>query len=537
MSTGSAALAPAAPGRAVTGSAIRQVRRGGLIVVLLTAGLPALVAATYAGVMADPAAAGGLRALAGNPAIRTLFGEPIGLDNAGGFTVWRVGTALAVLLGVWSILATTRITRGAEDARRWDLLLAGQLTLRGTVARHLAAVMLVPVVAGGAVTAVLLLAGTRTAGALTYGAGIGVLGLFFVAVGGLTAQVFPARASATGTAVAVLAAGLLTRMIGDGLADLAWLRWTSPFGLLALSAPYHRNWILPVLVLLAATIVVAGAALVLAGRRDLRGGLFAERSGRRPRLRLLSGVEAFAVRRMVRPLTGWALGIGAYYLLIGLTAVSITEFLTGNPRLADEAARAGFSLGAVEGFTATLFAILALPVGGFTAMRLGAFVAAETDGRLTLLSAQPISRPRLLGAELLATTAGAVLLVSVAGLTTWLGVAISGGDLALLAALRGAWNVLPVVLLTLAAAALAVGWAPRTTGVAGSLPATGGFLLLVLADSVGAPGWVRGLSPFAHLAPVPLTGVNWPATAVTTGLAIGSTVLALLGYGRRDIRV
>jgi len=61
-------------------------------------------------VIADPAAAGSIAKLAANPAIRTLFGEPIALDQAGGFTVWRVGTFLAALLGAWAILATTRIT-------------------------------------------------------------------------------------------------------------------------------------------------------------------------------------------------------------------------------------------------------------------------------------------------------------------------------------------------------------------------------------------------------------------------------------------
>ncbi|MEK8110427.1 hypothetical protein NKG94_51120 [Micromonospora sp. M12] len=40
-----------------------------------------------------------MAALARNPAIRTLFGEPVALDQPGGFTVWRTGTVLAVLLG------------------------------------------------------------------------------------------------------------------------------------------------------------------------------------------------------------------------------------------------------------------------------------------------------------------------------------------------------------------------------------------------------------------------------------------------------
>ena len=524
------------PGRDVTRLAIRQIRRGGLVVVALSGGMTALVAATFDQVMADPSAAGGLAALAGNPAIRTLFGEPVGLDTAGGFTVWRVGTVVAVLLGAWSILATTRITRGEEDSGRWDVLLAGRVPLGEAVLRHLVAVMIVPVAAGCAIAGVLLVAGTAPAGALVHGAGTSLLGLFFVAVAALTAQIFPVRSAATGTAVAVLGVGLLARMIGDGVTALSWLRWLSPFGLLALSGPFVRDRTLPLLLLLAAAAALLVTALAAARGRDVGGGLVAPAGGRPARLGLLGGVEAFAVRRVLRPLTGWAIGIGGYYLLIGLTTVSATDFLAGNPALADQAAAAGFAgLGSIAGFVATLFALLAVPVGGFTAVRMGAYVTAETDRRLTLLAAQPVSRARLLGAEIAVTAVAATGLVTLAALSAWAGVRAFDGDLAPTAALRGAWNTLPIVLLSLGAAGFATGWAPRRVGVIGALPATGGFLLLVIAESIAAPAWVRDLSPFAHLAPVPLTGVDWTASAVMAALAVVLSVAGAIGYRRRDL--
>ncbi|MCO8276758.1 hypothetical protein M1L60_39875 [Actinoplanes sp. TRM 88003] len=105
-----------------------------------------------------------------NPAIRALFGAPIGLDTAGGFTVWRVGTVTAVLLGARAILATTRITRGEEDAGRWDLLLSGRLPAPAVLLRHLASVMAVAAATATAVTAALVLSGTEPAGAMVHGA-------------------------------------------------------------------------------------------------------------------------------------------------------------------------------------------------------------------------------------------------------------------------------------------------------------------------------------------------------------------------------
>ncbi|WP_203791661.1 hypothetical protein, partial [Paractinoplanes rishiriensis] len=454
-----------APGRAVTWLAIRQIRRGGLIVTGLAAGMTAMVAATYQQVMSDPAAAGSLQALAANPAIRMLFGTPAGLDTAGGFTVWRVGTVTAVVLAVWSILATTRITRGEEDAGRWDLLLAGRTPVRNAMIRHLAAVLTVPAATGIGITSVLLLAGTPPPGAWVHGAGTGLLGMFFVAVAACTAQIFPTRSPATGAAVAVLGLGLLARMIGDGVTALGWLHWLSPFGVLARSGPYVEDRAWPLLLLAVAVVLVAAAALTAAGHRDIQGGLLPAAAGRRPRLHLLGSVETFAARRVLRPLAGWMIGVGAYYLLIGLTAVSVTDFLRDNPALAGQAAQAGFnSLGSISGFTATLFAILALPAGAFTAVRIGGFIDAETDRRLTLLASAPVSRTRLIGAESTVVAAAAAVLITGTALATSAGVTIMGGDFAAGPALRGAWNVFPIVLLSLGAAVFAAGWLPRWAG-------------------------------------------------------------------------
>ena len=498
--------------------------------------MSAVVVATYRDTVGQGTDVATLAALARNPAIRTLFGEPIALDDPGGFTVWRTGTVLAVLLSAWGALAATRITRGEEDTGRWDLLLAGRTPVAAVAARHLAVLAAATALAGGAVTGALLLTGTGLAGAFLHGAGLALVGAFFVAAGGLSAQVFTSRSAASGAAVEALGASLLLRMIGDGLPGAGWLRWLSPFGLTALARPYADNRVLPLLVLALAGSVLFVLAVTAASRRDIRGGWLAVRSERAPWLRLLGSVEGFAVRRLLRPWSGWAVGLGAYYLLIGVLTVSLTDFLTGNPRFADLAGDAGFTgLGTVSGYAATLFALLAVPVGVFTATRLAALAADETAGRLTLLYAQPLTRLRLLAAEAGTTLAGAVALAAAAGVSAWLGTVTVDADLGFLAALAGVWNVLPIVGLCLGAGVLALGWAPRAVVGLGALPATGGFLLLVIAQSTGAPTWVSNLSPFAHLAPVPRTPPNWPAAATMTAIAVASVAVGTLGYQRRDL--
>lgn len=529
---------PRAVGAALTALAVRQIRRGTAVVVVVAAGMSALVAAqyqtTFAGKLDGPA----LQALAANPAIRVLFGPPLALDDPGGFTVWRTGTPVAVLVGVWAVLVATRITRGEEDTGRWDLLLAGRGRTTLVLARHLAVLCVAVVLVGTAVGVALLAVGTTALGAVLHGAGIAGFGLGFAALAVLAAQVLPTRAAATGASIAVLAAALLARMVADGVDALSWLRWATPFGVLAETAPYAADRPAPLLVLGAAALLLAGGALGAARRRDVGAGLLIVADSRRPRTRLLGSLTRFAVRRAAGPLTGWGVGVGAYYLLIGALAVSITGFLTDNARFAELAAAAGFAgLGSVTGFAAAMFSLLAIPAGLYGAARISAAAAEETSRRAVLLFALPISRARLAGTELAVTGAGTLLLLCVAGVAAWAGTSAVGAPLGLGDALAGALNGAPIALLCIGAAMLALGWAPRAVLAIGALPAAGGFLLLVLAQSSGAPAWVVQLSPFAHLAAVPQTTPNWAGAAGMCAVAVLLAGLGVLGYHRRDLAV
>ena len=281
---------------------------------------------------------------------------------------------------------------------------------------------------------------------MLHGTGLAAVGFFFVAVGGVTAQLFASRSAANGAAAAVLVVGLLMRMVGDGVPALAWLRWLSPFGLLALTRPFDVNRGLPVSVLALAAVLLLALAGRLAARRDVGAAILATAGSRPARPRCSVRCRAFAVRRTMRPLAAWSAGIGAYFLLLGLIARSMTEFLAGNPEFATMAAQAGFpALGTVEGYAATLYALLAVPVGVFVAVRLAAVAADENARRLTLLLAAPVTRARLLAAEAAAAGCAALFLVTVAGVAMWAGTATVHAGLSVGDALAGAWNVVPVV--------------------------------------------------------------------------------------------
>jgi ABC-2 type transport system permease protein len=531
-----AVAAPEHPGRALTGLAARQTRRGFLLVLAVAAGMTALVAGQYqstvAGVLDGPA----VQALVSNAAIRVLFGPPVALDDPGGFTVWRTGTPVTVLVAVWALLTATRLTRGEEQAGRWDLVLAGRTSPPAILTRVLLVLAAEVLIVGAAVGAALVLTGTDPSGSVLHAAGVAGVGVGFAALGGCAAQVLPSRAAATGASVAVLAAGLLARMVADGVEALSWLRWSSPFGLLAETRPYAGDDPAPLLPL-AAVAVALGATAVFAARvRDAGEGLVPMRTARRPRTGLLGSVGGFALRRALAPLVGWVFGVAAFWLLVGLLAESVTRFLGENSRFAELAAAAGFGgLGTVAGYAATIFALLTIPAGVYAAVRLAAAAADETSGRVVLLAAQPVSRARIAGAEITVGVGGVIVVLTVAALAAWAGIATVDAPLAFGAALAGAFNGMPIALLCVGAAMLAWGLRPRQVAAIGSLPVVGGFLLEVLAPTLHAPAWVGQLSPYAHLAAVPFNAPDWTATAVLTGTAAALTAAGVLGYARRDL--
>lgn len=515
----------------------RLVRRSAAVVLVVAAGMSAIVVWQYRSLTADGFDVAAMRALANSPAIQIMFGKPLALDDPGGFTVWRTGTPLAVLVGVWSALTAIGITRGEEEAGRWDLLLAGRVRLTRLLGLQLGVVVAAAVAIGAAVTVAMTLAGTAGWGAVLYGTGLALIGAGAAVWGGLAGQLLGDRRRASVLATAGIGAGLLARMVADSAEEFSGLRWGTPFGLLGLVEPFAANRTGPLVVLLLAGLALAAAVAVSSSRRDVAAGVLQVPSSRRSRLGSVRSLPRFGVRRSTGSVLAWATGIWLYFLVIGLLTSALTVFLADNPLFADLAAQAGFgSLTTVAGYLATLFALLAVPLGLFAAGRVAAADADEEARRLTIVFAAPVTRWAWFLVEAGTAMAGTLVLAAGAGLAAWTGAAAVGADIAPTAALSGALNVLPVAWLSLGAALLAYGWRPQVTLVVGAVPAVGGFVLQVLAESLRWPDWVLSLSPYQHLHAVPYENVNWAGTTGMTLIAVALAALGLIGFHRRDLR-
>ena len=537
MATTSAPAPPTtgrSPAAAARRLAVREVRTGAVVVAVAAAALVWAVVTTYTSLGVGDAA---ISQFADNPALRALFGVPHRITEPGGFTVWRAGSFVLVITGLWSLRTTTRVLRGEEDAGRWELLLSGPLQAGTALRNHLGVLAAACSLSGAAVATAFLVAGEPAAGSVLYGTAVALVAMLFGALGALLAQVFGQRRQATGVGGLVLGAAFAVRMLADGADGLGWLRWASPFGWAEEVRAFDEDRVGPLVLLAVAVALLGSGAMLAARRRDLGAGLVRTRDAAEPRTRLLGGLVGLAWRQRLAGLPGWVGGAAFWGLIMGGITASFTEFVRTDWTFRDAVGQLGFgAMTTPAGFVGTMFTFAAVIFALAAVLALHTLWEDEDEGRAELVVPQPLHRRAWLGAHVLAATALALATLLACGLATWAGVALSGEDLSVGDALAGAANTAPLVAAYLGLAVLLIGVRPAVGLPVGVGAVVGGFLLDLLGPVVGLPTWLIDVSPFAHLADVPAVGFD-PASSL--GLLAVGAVLAGAGtvaYAHRDLR-
>ncbi|MET0661642.1 MAG: ABC transporter permease subunit [Ilumatobacteraceae bacterium] len=515
--------------------AAREIRNG--LITLVVASVIMIVAVISSFSATDVATSASFGTLLENPAVRALYGMPFDVTNAGGFTVWRVGTFLCVFAGLWALMATTRVLRGEEEAGRWDLLLTAPVTRGGVLVSH------VKVLGGGSALVGLAVFGSFVAGgepaapAALYAIGVTFLTLTFVAVGAVTSQLFGSRRRAVGTAGGVLGISYVIRMIADGTQDGAWMRWASPLGWVENLEAFASNNLLPLVPLVLTPLVLFAVAVVLDGRRDTGEGIIRDTGTATAHLRLLHTPLGFAWRERVGGLLGWGLGLFAFGFVLGAITKAFVDFIADDPDIAELMEQFGFtSVSTPIGFVASMDAACVAVVCVYAVTGIARLWEDEQFDRLDLVFAARVTRTAWLGAATAATALIAALLMAAIGVGTWLGVAVTGVDITFVESMAAVVNLVPLVVLFLGLAVMIHGTFPKWTvalagGGAGAL-----YVLSFLGPAMDLPDWITDISPWRHVAVSPPDPVNWAGTIVMSALGIAFGAAGFLAYARRDLR-
>ena len=474
------------------------------------------------------------RSFGANSSLRLLYGTPRTLLTVDGYVGWRVGGFLAVVAAILGMVLAVRALRSEEEAGRLELVLAGRITRGGAFAAACAAIAAAFAAVALATLAGLVAAGVGGGGSAYLAVVIASSALVFAGVGAVASQTAPTRRGAYTVATLALGTAFLLRVAADTGSGLGWMRWLTPLGwseeARALTDPRPAVMILPA----AATVLLVGAAAVIAERRDVGTALFAPRDAAPPRFRLLGSVAAAALRDEAGSLIAWFGGMGIFAFVVGSLSGSIEGALSQEMRRRLNQIGGG-RIATPSGFLALYFVFFVLAVSIFFCAQLAAARREEADQRLETLLALPVSRIRWLGSRLaLALLAGLALALE-AGVLAWAGARANGVDVALTGTVKAGLNIMPTSMLFLGVATLLVGLLPRaSTGVAYGLVGAA-FTWELVGAVLGAPAWTLDASPFHHVGLVPIRPYPAAAAAVMLAIGLAAAAVGVRAFVRRDL--
>ncbi|MGP7998004.1 MAG: ABC transporter permease [Streptosporangiaceae bacterium] len=523
--------------RELAGFALRRDRIFLVIWMYALVGTMASTAYSYRHLFASAAQRASLaHSIQNNPSFVTLSGPVYG-DSLGALIIWKAGLFVAVGAALLGIFAVIRHTRADEEAGRLELVGATAVGRYAALTAALAVTAGACLVVGLLIAVVQLLFGLPVSGSVALGAATALAGCMFAGVAAVCAQLTESARTARGLASAVLGLAYLLRAVGDPAPRLSWLSWVSPLGWVERVQPYAgpRWWLLALCAV--AAVLLAGAAAVLAGHRDLAAGLVPARPGRVDAAGWLRSPLTLVWRLQRVGVAGWLAGFVVSAVVLGAAAKGIGATLNSSPQARADILRMGGHAGLVNAYLAIEFALLSVIAAAFGVAAVLRLRSDEAEHRAESMLAGPVSRTSWAAAEVVLAMGGIAVLMAVAGLCSGLGYGARTGSVgtevtrqlgAGLAQVPAAW--------VLAGVAVALfGLAPRVIVPAAWTALAVAGLITLLGPSLRLSGWLLDLAPFTHVPRLP--GGAFTATPLIwlTVVAAGLTAAGLIAFRRRDL--
>lgn len=514
----------------------RQVWKGALIWAVVVAIVVSTGVETFkSGYKTDAARHAFAQSIGRLPAFQALYGRAVGVDTVGGFVSWRYGDLMTLVVGLWALLAVTRMLRGDEETLRTEVLVAGPVSPRRLMLAELAMVEVGCALVMAVVALSSLASGLPGGGSLLFGFMVAAGGILFGAIAAFTSQLFETRRRAAGWAGAVLGASYLLRALADGSARLHWLGWLTPLGWTERIDPFTGPASGPIALVLVTSAIFLALAVYVREKRDTGAGILGEHAGRAGS-RVMSSTFALDWNLSTGALVAWAFGVFVELFVLGYLTHDMARFASENPSIDDMIAKIyGYSIGSAVGFLSLAFSVVALILAVYAGTHMISAREEEISGRADTLVVGGTSRARWLGARITVALGAMVALALIAAIGAWAGANLSGASISFADAAAASFNVVPTALLFGGLTVLAFGAVPRATAYVAFGTATVAFLIQTIAGLSGAPSWLIDLSPFSHIAPVPASSMDTTATLVMLAIAAASTALGLLAFQHRDL--
>ena len=479
----------------------------------------------------------GLLIMKDNPAHVALQGPFFAVDSfqVGHFYAVEMHLFTLIAVSIFNIFLVMQNTRGDEEKGRYEVLRSLPIGRLSSFHSTMIAAVIVNAflaILHGILLSVLDISGITTAGAFTYGASLGVTGIFFAALSALLSQFSHSTRAVTGYAFFVLIASYLLRAVGDVVSEP--LARISPLGLPLRVEAFVSNYLWPLFAMLGLAFVLFGIAYFLNARRDVGQGLLPEKPGRNYASIFLRTPLGLVWRQNRNTLFSWAIGLFGFGAALG-GILRDAEHFAGENGAFQMLIPASSDFSTVELFTMFLkvgFAVVCIApvlVLVFKALR------EEKEGRAEPILSRAISRPSyLMGFIVLAFIASLLMpFVTIVGLwsvsSLMMEIPLEFGSL-----LHSKMVYVPALWIMLGMGIFVAGVFPKAATLCWAY-FTYIFIVGFFGDLLNMPQWAMNLSPFYHIPQLPLENMRVMPLAI---LSIAALVLALWGlmsYRRRDM--
>ncbi|WP_072687406.1 ABC transporter permease [Rhodococcus marinonascens] len=467
--------------------------------------------------------------------------------SAGAVLASQIVMPLSLGAALMSSLLVVRHTRQNEETGRAELVEAAVVGRKALLTAALIVAVAANAVLAISSVVVLMAQGLPPGGSLAIGLGIASVGISFAGIAAVTSQVTDGARTANGLAGAALAAAFVLRAVGDMSGTVVeggtrvisgFASWLSPIGWAEQIRPYDDNawWVLGLPAVF--TLVTVALAFLLTERRDFGAGLVATRRGPARASRSLPTPLGAAWRIQRGILFWWGVGIGFIALVYGAVGDQIDDFLGEGDQVAEAMEKLGGGTSdMVDAYFATIFGTMAIAVAAYAVQALLRMRAEEVAGRLEPVLATAVGRPRWLSSHVVVVAAGVVALQLLTGAAMGLAYGLVTADVpGNVADLSVAALVfVPAILVVAAIAVLLFGGLPLWAS--GLSWATLALCLLfgLLGPLLGLPDFIRDLSPFSHVPPLPAAAVTAAPLMWLAAIAVALAATGAALFRRRDL--
>ncbi len=502
--------------------------------IISIAGVVILSATSFPEVYQSAAERQARATLMDNPSVSLVAGSGHGLEDYtfGAMMTQEMMPLTLAVVALMSLLLVVRHTRADEADGRSELITAYTNSRRSILLAAIIWVSVVNLILGTVLALGLGALGIESitwAGSWMFSLAITGVGLVFVGIAALTAQLTQSSRGAAGLAGLILGAFYLLRALGDAGGN--FLSWLSPFGWALGSKAYVDNqwWTLalPIIFSLACIIV----AMVVAKQRDYGAGLLKVRPGRSRGSRWLNSPLMLILRLQRTSLIAWTISMAVFGLLYGTLAPEIEKFVEDLSSLAIFEGNGNI----LETFLSTVIVIIAITAASFGVISLSRAKSEETAGRAELILATPVRPVHWLIINAALAFAGSILVLLAASGAMAASAAVAIGNAELFWRLLGsALTYIPAVWLVIGLAAALYGLTARALGLV--------WLVIIYSAIVWTfgvlfriPEWLFNLSPFEHVPQLPVESLRLTPLILLSVAGLVAFLASVLLIRRRDI--